>query len=214
MKYSEMDIKPPVAVVFDWCNTIVRTDGIDLEILQEVMKSMQCDHIELSGIPHSKIEGYLAGVLGTQWKKAAEKYEGILRTRKNVPGPLPNDNVPELLEFLHKKNISMAIVSNKQGARLRSEVQSLGLSKYFAAVLGAGDTVESKPSPEPVFAALEVIGVPPSNRVFFVGDSTTDIESARRAQCCPIAYDNASIKGVLSFSNFRDFGDFVAGLLG
>ena len=214
MKYSEMDIKSPLAVVFDWCNTIVRTDGVDLEILREVIKSMQCDNIELSGIPHNKVEGYLAGVLGAQWKKAAEKYEYIVRTRRNVPCPFPNDNVRELLEFLHKKNIGMAIVSNKQGARLRSEVQSLGLSKYFAAVLGAGDTVESKPSPEPVFAALEIIGVPPSDRVFFVGDSTTDIESARRARCCPVAYDNTSIKGVLSFSDFRDFGNFIAGLLG
>ena len=208
-----MGIKPPVAIVFDWCDTIVKTGGIDMEVLRRVMESMRCDHIDLSGIPHDKIKSYLSYALGAQWKKVSAMYESIVRNNRNEPCLRPNDNVCELLEFLHKKNVSMAIVSNKHGARLRNEVQGLGLSKYFAAVLGAGDTAESKPSPEPVYAALEVIGVPPSKRVFFVGDSTTDIESAKRAKCYPIAYDNTAIKGVLSFSNFRDFGDFVAGLL-
>ncbi|ABD43552.1 HAD family hydrolase [Anaplasma phagocytophilum] len=206
-------MQPPVAVMFDWCNTIVKTDKLDFAILSRVLTSMNLPHIDLSDIPSNKVELYLSCALGYRWKEAVNMYEKIAGMNINARSMSPNENVLELLEFLSHHKINMGIVSNKRGPNLRNEVQNLGLGKYFSVILGSGDTAENKPSPEPIFAALDIMGIAPSERVFFVGDSDSDIESAKRARCVPIAYDNTSIEGVLSFANFKDLGNFMANLL-
>ncbi|MDB1135543.1 HAD family hydrolase [Candidatus Anaplasma sp. TIGMIC] len=198
--------------MFDWCNTIVKVGKADLGILRRVLHAMGAQNVELSSIPNVNISRYLAVHLGDRSVEAMRLYERISRQQKKRTLEI-NENVRELLKFLESNNISTGIVSNKPGKHLRNEVRSLGLEKHFSVILGAGDTPENKPSPTPIFAALDILGVEPSKRVFFVGDSDSDIESAKRANCLPIAFDNSSAKGVLSFSNFHDFGNFVDNLL-
>lgn len=206
-------MKPPVAVMFDWCNTIV-TETVNKAAIARVLQEMKVSDIELTEMPTVPVvaEKYLQFCLREKWPDFKTGYEHIAGEELGIL--LPNDNVHELLELLHNNDIKMGIVSNKHGTRLREEVKSLGFARYFAVVLGKGDTLENKPSPEPIIAALESMGIAPGERVFFVGDSATDVVSARRANCCPIAYANDSIKGVMSFPDFKDLGNFVAELLG
>ena len=206
-------MKPPIAVMFDWCNTIV-AERVNQEAVSRILQDMHVNDIYMSEMPLAPVaaEKYLQLCLGNRWQDFITKYESMFGA--GLGTLMPNSNVLELLELLHKNNVRMGIVSNKRGEQLRHEVSNLELTRYFSVILGKGDTVESKPSPEPIFAALEAMGIAPGERVFFVGDSATDVVSARRANCYPIAYANDSIKGVMSFTDFKDLGNFVAELLG
>ncbi|WP_169192930.1 HAD family hydrolase [Anaplasma platys] len=206
-------MKPPIAVMFDWCNTIV-TETVNREAVARIMRDMNIGDVDISEIPLAPLaaEKYLQLCLRNRWQDFKTKYKNAFGSWLGTL--LPNRNVHELLELLYKNNVRMGIVSNKRGTQLRDEVRSLGLTRYFSVILGKGDTVESKPSPEPIFVALESMGIAPGERVFFVGDSATDVVSARRANCYPIAFANDSIKGVMSFPNFENLGNFVAELLG
>ena len=206
-------MRPPVAVIFDWCNTLVTSSALDYETVDKVLKHMGRSDIDLSSAGPSTVVRYLARSLGPRWEEASTLYTEFAEKSTRVRKLIPSSNVLELLELLYNNRISMGIVSNKNGLSLREEVRTTGLSKYFSAIIGSGDTPENKPSPKPVIAALEILNVTPSEQVFFVGDSISDVASARSAKCLPIVYNSTKIEGVLSFQNFADLCRFVRGLL-
>ncbi|ACZ49557.1 putative phosphatase [Anaplasma centrale str. Israel] len=208
-----MSMRPPVAVIFDWCNTLVTGSALDYETVDKVLKHMGRSDIDLASVDPSTVDRYLVHSLGSRWKEASALYMEFAEKSTRVRKLIPSSNVLELLELLYDNGISMGIVSNKNGPSLREEVRATGLSKYFSAIIGSGDTPENKPSPKPVIAALEILDVTPSEQVFFVGDSVSDVASARSAKCLPIVYGGTEVEGVLSFRNFIDLCGFVRGLL-
>ncbi|MGN7661437.1 MAG: HAD family hydrolase [Anaplasma sp.] len=206
-------MRAPVAVIFDWCNTLVQNGGLDYEIAKQVLQRMGRGDIDVSSVSPIKVERYLEYSLGDRWKEAIALYKELAERSSKVRKLCPSDNVLGVLELLYNHNVSMGIVSNKNGDSLREEVKTTGLAEYFSVIIGSGDTSENKPSPEPIIAALEILDIPPGEHVFFVGDSISDVESARRAKCRPIVYGNANIEDVLSFRDFAGFCEFVRGLL-
>ena len=82
----------------------------------------------------------------------------------------------------------MAVVSNKAKALLLKELETTGLADYFLSVVGSGDLEEDKPSPLPALKALKDIGTEPSQEVWFVGDSSTDMSTAHNANCLPVFF--------------------------
>ncbi|KJV69132.1 HAD-IA family hydrolase [Candidatus Neoehrlichia procyonis] len=186
----------PSAVIFDWYNTIVNTSNINYQIVSQTLSKKN------------------NALLNSKLKKLSISHEQILNKSQTQYKIQLNDNILELLELLHQNNISMAIVSNKNGHYLRRDVYDIGIAKYFKSIIGAGDTPENKPSPKPILAALEMINLPPNEKVFFIGDSISDVESAKNANCFPIMYNsNINISGVLSFTHFKEFSNLIINLL-
>ena len=66
-------------------------------------------------------------------------------------------------------------------ADVRSLLATAGLDSCLAAVVTSCDVGAAKPSPVPVLAALERLGVNDRGRVLFVGDDDVDAEAARAA---------------------------------
>jgi phosphoglycolate phosphatase-like HAD superfamily hydrolase len=54
--------------------------------------------------------------------------------------------VPEVLATLHHEGIPMAVVTSKISWGAVEELQNSGLLQYFAAVIGADDTEQNKPT--------------------------------------------------------------------
>ena len=91
----------------------------------------------------------------------------------------PFPGIMDLLETLHRRQIPMAIVSNK----LQSAVTELNrrfFAQYITTAVGESETVRRKPRPDAVLKALEEMGVQPAEAVY-VGDSEVDWETARNA---------------------------------
>jgi phosphoglycolate phosphatase-like HAD superfamily hydrolase len=84
--------------------------------------------------------------------------------------------------------VIMGVVSNKQGAILREEVQAIGWSQYFHTVVGAMDAARDKPYPDPALLALAELDILPSKHIWFVGDSMADISCACSAGLTAIGF--------------------------
>lgn len=74
----------------------------------------------------------------------------------------------------------LGVCTNKPTRLAAGLLDALGLGRRFGAVVGGDAAPERKPHPAPLLMALERLGVPVGAAVF-VGDSETDVLTARAA---------------------------------
>lgn len=84
------------------------------------------------------------------------------------------------LRTLHTAGIRVGLCSNKPDDLCRMLVKNFSLSEYFDEVLGSGGGLPRKPDPAPLLRIIERLGVPPGDALY-VGDSETDVTTARNA---------------------------------
>ncbi|KUK92074.1 MAG: HAD-superfamily hydrolase, subfamily IA, variant 3 [Thermotogales bacterium 46_20] len=92
---------------------------------------------------------------------------------KTIPG------VEKLLDFL-KGRVRMAIASSTKTAIITGFLEKFGFEKYFDAVVGGDQVINSKPSPEIYLEAARLLGVQPGE-CLVIEDSPAGIISATRA---------------------------------
>lgn len=108
-------------------------------------------------------------------RETGRRYQGrCLAQTRTYP------NIRKMLELLRQAGVPLAVVSNKPEAMVRQVLEGLSLSEFFAEVRGYIVEEHKKPSPHHALAVATRLQVPTS-RVFLVGDSPVDIETARRA---------------------------------
>lgn len=101
-----------------------------------------------------------------------------LRLEEDVP-MMPG--VRELLDFLKKENIKIAVASSTRYARVMSNLTRNGIDSYFEQII-TGDMVEhSKPQPDIYLKACAALEVAPEEAMA-VEDSPNGIRSAAAAQ--------------------------------
>jgi phosphoglycolate phosphatase len=92
--------------------------------------------------------------------------------------------IHELLARLSAMGIKTAVLSNKADTITRKIVGQMFRSSDFNFVMGASERFPRKPSPEAALYVAEQIGVLP-HRIFYLGDTGIDMQTARSAQCFP-----------------------------
>jgi phosphoglycolate phosphatase len=92
----------------------------------------------------------------------------------------------ELMDALEKKNVPLAVVSNKRGDLLRREVSHLGWMSRFFALVGAQDAPADKPDPAPIHHVLRTLGMSASREIWVVGDTDIDMRAGLAAGCSAI----------------------------
>ncbi|MDR0992925.1 MAG: HAD-IA family hydrolase [Ruminococcus sp.] len=103
----------------------------------------------------------------------------------------PYDGIYETLEKLKRLGISLSVVTNKNEEAVGLIIKKL-FGGYFETVIGNSDRIKQKPDPESVIKIMEQNSLS-KDEVLFVGDSYTDIRTAK----------NAGIKGVGVLWGFR-----------
>ncbi|WCR54267.1 MAG: Phosphoglycolate phosphatase [Wolbachia endosymbiont of Ctenocephalides orientis wCori] len=201
----------PLAVVFDWDNTLVDTHDNILNAIDHTINLMGYSNKKADRNYHESRKCYMVGLFGDQWKKANKIYQQYLDDAllQNIT---LNHGVQEMLTVLKSKNVYLAIVSNKKNTNLREEVAYFKLDSYFNRVIGSGDAEEDKPSATPLLFALEEYTLPINREnVFFIGDSVTDILCAQNANCLPIIYGESisGYEGLLCFQHFDRLKDYI-----
>lgn len=93
----------------------------------------------------------------------------------------PYPGAVEAVARLAEAGVPLAVVTSKAGEMAGRTLDRCGLAERFAVVVTADDVERGKPDPEPVLVALEALGVEPSERVLFVGDSPHDLKAGRDA---------------------------------
>jgi phosphoglycolate phosphatase len=113
---------------------------------------------------------------------AAMREEYALRWN-NKTRPYPG--IPELLDALSQKKVSICILSNKPDDSTREIVAKLLPKWSFQIVLGARPSVPKKPDPT---GALEICGLLhlAPDRILYLGDTGTDMITANKAGMFPV----------------------------
>lgn len=119
--------------------------------------------------------GYDEGVMAKAYPELLSFYGDNLSNHSR-----PFDGVIDVLDDLARRQVKLAVVTNKFERFALRLLREIGLEHRFACIIG-GDTLgkgNAKPSPAPIHAMIERCG---GGRAAFVGDSIYDIQAAKNA---------------------------------
>ena len=196
----------PIAILFDWDNTLADTTRICFVAFCKVMEHFGKEpfsYEEFTSIPPYSVRGLFQHVLPGNDQAEALFYQFLPPHHAT-----PIDGAQDLLDCLHGQSIPLALVSNKKGDALRKEVGAFGWDHYFFGVVGSHDTPEDKPSAVPLeHAVLQKEGLICGPNIWFVGDSRIDQECAQNAGCTPVLINKQCPRN--AFPLFQSCGDFL-----
>ncbi|HLE68587.1 MAG TPA: HAD-IA family hydrolase, partial [Vicinamibacteria bacterium] len=89
-------------------------------------------------------------------------------------------DVLNVIEALAARGARLGVVTSKLRTGAERGLVATGLMEFFHTIVSADEVSRPKPHPEPVFAALERLGVDAGDAVF-IGDSPHDIAAGREA---------------------------------
>lgn len=137
-------------------------DGVRMLVKRALPADRQSDAI---------MEQFLTGYrqdYGQNWHVHTRAYEGI----------------PQLLKQLVEWHVPIGVLSNKPDAVTQKCVQYFFPDTPFISVVGQKEDVPRKPDPTAALAISEAMNLPPA-RCVFVGDTSTDMETAVAAGMFP-----------------------------
>lgn len=183
----------PDAVLFDWDNTLFDHDKV-LPILAERL-------IKTLGHEPYPTPAELNAMWFKDKKKCCETYfpghtpPEVLAAWTSFMKDVPVEHLAllpqamEVLDGLKRKGIPMIIVSNRDEATLRQQLEHFGLSDYFEVIVAAhADASKRKPNPYPIVEALKEANRKRSTgggqplelgNLWYVGDHPDDAGAAR-----------------------------------
>lgn len=185
------DTKTDLCVVFDLDGTLVDTAPDLLAALNHTLEGLTEDFLTLDHVRRMVGQGSAALIgeglafLGLshapeevdalQEKFLAHYFENVARTSKAFPG------VADLLHRYDQEGCKMAVCTNKLEAPSVRLLSELGLAGHFQAIVGRDTLAWSKPDPRTLQETIARAGGDPA-RTVYVGDSITDVKTAKAAQ--------------------------------
>lgn len=97
----------------------------------------------------------------------------------------------ELLKQLAQK-FDLALMTGSKREEIVQILEKYGLLNYFKSILTLDDIKSPKPNPEGIRKVISQLNYLPEN-VLYVGDSTTDIQTARAAKVASVAVSNGLV---------------------
>ena len=182
-------------VIFDLDGTLIDSAEDIAHSVNEVR-----DQLEVSPLPLATIEGYIGNGVRRLLElaladserdvvdRAHELYLPIYR-RRLLDNTRPYPGVVPALEELDGSERTLAVLTNKPVRESVMILEGLGLRRHFAFVYGGDSFEHKKPDPTGAEHLLDDVGVG-CDETLFVGDSSVDLETARRARvpCCLVTY--------------------------
>lgn len=178
----------PDAVVFDLDGTLADTATDIQQALNSVLAEAGLPPIDADAVrlmigrgPEVLIRRALdySQATGDEDRVAAmtDSFREHYRTQGNALSELtPGAN--ECLEHLAKQKIAIGLCSNKPAPNCTQLLDDLGILQHFSAIQGSGTGLSLKPDPEPLLETVRRLG---AKNALYVGDSATDVATARAA---------------------------------
>lgn len=154
------------------CNYTLNKFGykkLDEKIIRTKVTAGMREMLRL-GVPKSQWES--SGIETVMRDCFAEYYtEHICDRTKEFEG------MADLIEMLHSHGIKTAVITNKYYEMAKKVLSKFEFSKNFELILGCDSLTHSKPHPEPILKALELLGTK-AEESLYVGDHLNDIRAA------------------------------------
>lgn len=198
-----MIVTKPKCVIFDWDNTLISTwpkIAMALNSALEFFDKPRWSIAEVKANSHKSLKDGFPIIFGHNWEEARDIFYKVYEETSDIEALEGGERI---LKLLQKNNIKAGIVSNKRGDILRKEVQDIGWDDYFFGAVGSLDAHCDKPHPDPVYHLLEGIHMESSNKVWFIGDTTVDIECAVNSGCIPILFGDKTSSPDLDEKHFK-----------
>jgi|GEM_PF-209935 len=207
------------AVIFDWDETLSQNRDLVVSSMNYVLKSYSLpdwDTIKKEKRDANKsLKENFPNFFGRDADAAYDLY--VTTYRANISHDLkPVAGAPDVVAYLHSKQVPLFVVSNKDKVLLEEEVSCLFSSSPFIRILGNGDAEYNKPHPAPVYEALKVLDLHPNkDEIWLVGDSKQDTDCALASGCVPVLVGsgkfmnadylahNDDVKNIINFANFE-----------
>jgi phosphoglycolate phosphatase len=212
-------------VVFDLDGTLVDTAPDILDSLNQCLDTVGLKHADASELRRfigfggrvmieRAFEAHrrplAAGELDRLYAKFIEDYAG------GIPGKsAPYPGVVDALDRLSAAGYLLAICTNKMERHSRLLIEALGLSARFAANCGQDTFPFRKPDPRHLFGTIEAAGGD-VERALMIGDSRTDIDTAKAAGIPVIAvdfgYSDQPVRGLEPSKTISHYEELTVGL--
>jgi phosphoglycolate phosphatase len=186
---------PPAALLYDWDNTLV--DGW-AGITAALNAAFARFDLPPWTVADSRARVRLSfresfpALFGADWERARDIFLTELRARHlDHVTPMPG----AVQALAAGRPWPQGVVSNKNGAFLRAEVDHLGWTGHFGAVIGAGDAAADKPYAAPILLALDCLGRAADRSVWYLGDTALDMQTARAAGVTSVLVGDAAHDG-------------------
>jgi HAD superfamily hydrolase (TIGR01549 family) len=167
-------------VLFDWDGTLLDSAAASLRCFQKTFREFG---IEMTAARHDEIYApdwytmYTAlGLPREMWPQADRRW------LEHFDGEEPHllDGAAAAIEDLRRRGLRVGIVSSGTRHRIERELQRLGLTGVFGALVCNEDVAKRKPHPEGLERALALLGSLPAEGCM-VGDTPEDIRMGQAA---------------------------------
>ncbi len=185
-------------IIFDLDGTLVDTAPDLLDSLNHCLGSGGIAHTDTAGfhqyVGHGGRVMIERAYAAQQKALAVEEHDRLLALfldhyGANIPGKSrPYPGVPAALDRFEGAGFKLAICTNKTEAFSRKLIGALGMTHHFAAICGADTFAFRKPDPRHLLETIAKAGCDP-DRAVMVGDSRTDIDTAKAAGVPVVAVD-------------------------
>jgi phosphoglycolate phosphatase len=194
------------AVIFDLDGTLLNTIDDIADSMNEILKRY--------GLPLHTIDEYKVfvgdGVTNLVNRSAAaasaagyslSQIETEYRAeyiKRQADKTMPYNGIPELLSALIERGIKVAVFSNKPHNVTLEVVARYFPEITFDAIIGQRPGYPIKPNPSGVLEILDIFGLP-REEVLYVGDTGTDMQTAKAAE----------LKAIGALWGFREKAELV-----
>ena len=104
------------------------------------------------------------------------------------------DDTDKMLYDLLSMGIRLGVMTNRDRKFIEREINVIqinGWGHYFETLVCGDDVINRKPAPDLIFKALENMQAEPGMDCWYVGDSTTDTASAKKAGVTNVFFNGA-----------------------
>ncbi|RKJ43484.1 HAD family phosphatase [bacterium 1XD8-76] len=173
------------AVIFDLDGTLIDSEGVYLNCFMEYLSDRNIPisyetACRVVGAHHSGVLDMICDKYGLSCtpEDIRKDYELYFKQRCFAYRDLLFREVPEMLEYLKKKNIALAIASSSSMPVIKKVLEETGLTEYFSEVISGDMFRKSKPHPEIYFYTRKILKVNAA-RTLIVEDSDYGIQAGK-----------------------------------
>ena len=179
------------AVAWDVDGTLVDSEPLHLQALQEVCRAHRVDLSDLGPAPFvgvaapdvwRALDTRFGASLGSDAARRAQAFLGAVAEhyRAGAHTLRPMAGAAEVLRWLDAQGVPMCAVSSSQAAIVEINLRAIGAWQNMRFAVCLDDVVRPKPDAEPYRLAAQRLGAPPA-AIWALEDSASGTASARAA---------------------------------
>lgn len=218
MQNRSLSVKDLRVAAFDWDNTLAYSREALVFSINRVLPlyGLPCwDAVKTRRDRNLSFHDNFPRIFGDKAHEAYEKYRIIYKENAKNFLKKPTDAV-NVLNFLHQKNIKIAIVTNKDRELLDFELPFLYDKSLFTKIVCGHEALKDKPDAEQLrFATTGLVDKIDKQTVWMIGDSPMDSSCALSAGAkairigqpiwdVPNDIENPEILFINNFTTFYD----------